>query len=169
MSRCWEIDACLDCCNALPVCSSRERPARLQINAAARVLTESRMKAHITHVLKSLHWPLVNFRIDFKFLLPVYRSLNGFAPKSISNKLVRIVSNGSLWSPNTGVPAVSSKTQCSPMPVKRNRTLDEFKQSINILRTFDLFSLFILWPIYLFVNFILCIYYIWFNCCAIYL
>lgn len=144
-------------------------PARLQINAAARALTESRMKAHITHVLNSLHWPLVNFRIDFKFLLPVYRSLNGFAPKSISNKLVRIVSKGSLRSPNTGVPAVSSKTQCSPMPVKRNHTLDDFNQNINIFSTtFELFSLFI-WQMYLFVNFILCIYYLWFSRCYLFI
>lgn len=93
-----------------PVCSSRECPARLQINAAARPLTGSRMKAHITEVLKSLHWPLVNFRIDFKFLLPVFGSLNGFPPKSISKRLVRFLSNGTPWSSNTGIPAVSTKT-----------------------------------------------------------
>lgn len=89
------------------VCSSQERPARLQINAAARPLTGSRMKAHITDVLKSLHWPLVNFRIDFKFLLPVLGSLNGFPPKSISNRLGRFLSNGTRWSSNAGIPAVS--------------------------------------------------------------
>ncbi len=150
MLRDWCMSGLLQCS---PVCFSPERPARLQINAAARALTKSRMKAHITHVLKSLHWPLVNFRIDFKFLLPVYRSLNGFAPKSISNKLARIVSNRSLWSPNTGVPVVSSKTHCSPMAVHHTFLTQQF-------------SLFI-WLTYIFVNFILCIYCMRFNFCVI--
>src|SRR4029434_2879668 len=43
-------------------------------NAAARVLTKTRRRAHITPVLKSLHWLPVSFRIDFKVLLLVYKS-----------------------------------------------------------------------------------------------
>ncbi len=31
---------------------------------------------HITHILKSLHWLPVTFRIDFKVRLLVYKSLN---------------------------------------------------------------------------------------------
>ncbi|KAL1273964.1 hypothetical protein QQF64_026778 [Cirrhinus molitorella] len=50
----------------------------------------------ITHALKSLDWTLVNVQIDFALL--VFRSLNVFAAQPISNKLVKFVTNRSLWS-----------------------------------------------------------------------
>ena len=55
---------------------------RLQLvqNAAARLLTGTKKRDHITPVLASLHWLPVNFRIDFKVLLFVFKSLNGLAP-----------------------------------------------------------------------------------------
>lgn len=36
--------------------------------------------AHITLILKSLHWLPVYFRIDFKILLLVFKALNGLSP-----------------------------------------------------------------------------------------
>ncbi len=42
---------------------------------------------HITPVLRSLHWLPVTFRIDFKVILLVYKSLNGLGPKYIADML----------------------------------------------------------------------------------
>ena len=41
----------------------------------------------ITPVFKELHWLPVEFRIKFKILLQVHKSLNGMAPKYLSDKL----------------------------------------------------------------------------------
>ena len=35
------------------------------LNIAARILTKSKCQAHITHVLKALHWPPIDKRIEF--------------------------------------------------------------------------------------------------------
>ena len=53
-------------------------------NAAARLLTRTKRKDHITPILKSLHWLPVIYRIDFKVLLLVFKSLNGQGPLYIA-------------------------------------------------------------------------------------
>ena len=52
--------------------------AHLQLlqNSAACTLTKIRKRPHIA--FKSLHWLPVSFRIDFKILLSVYKTLNDF-------------------------------------------------------------------------------------------
>ena len=79
----------LDYCNALFSGMTKKSIDRLQLvqNAAARVLTKTRMREHITPVLASLHWLPVVFRIDFKILLLVYKALNGMAPLYLSDCL----------------------------------------------------------------------------------
>ncbi len=59
----------LDYCNSLYVGISQSTLSRLQIvqNAAARLLTGSRKRDHITPILSSLHWLPVHYRIDIKF------------------------------------------------------------------------------------------------------
>ncbi|KAF7648774.1 hypothetical protein LDENG_00152180, partial [Lucifuga dentata] len=44
---------------------------RLQLiqNSAARLLTKTKKREHITPVLATLHWLPVSYRIDFKVLL----------------------------------------------------------------------------------------------------
>ena len=54
---------------------------------AARFLTGTKKFAHITLVLKSLHWLLVKKRIDFKVLLLVYYALNDQATESFRDML----------------------------------------------------------------------------------
>ena len=69
----------LDYCNALYIvyqikplidCNSFK-------NSAARILTKTGKREHITPVLASLHWLPVTLRIDFKILLLVFKAQNG--------------------------------------------------------------------------------------------
>uniref|UniRef100_A0A8C6LAX3 Reverse transcriptase domain-containing protein n=1 Tax=Nothobranchius furzeri TaxID=105023 RepID=A0A8C6LAX3_NOTFU len=79
----------LDYCNALFTGLSKTSLSRLQAiqNAAARLLTKSSRRAHITPVLQSLHWLPVEYRIQFKVLVLTYRALNNQAPSYLSELL----------------------------------------------------------------------------------
>ena len=54
-------------------------------NAAARLVTCYSKFSHVTPVLYQLYWLPVRFRIFFKVLLIVYKSLLGQSPQYISN------------------------------------------------------------------------------------
>ena len=56
-------------------------------NSAARLITLTRKRDHITPVLKELHWLPVDFRIQYKLLLFVFKALNGLAPHYITDLL----------------------------------------------------------------------------------
>ena len=79
----------LDYCNSLYVGMGQAQISRLQLvqNAAARLLTGTRKREHISPVLASLHWLPVPYRIDYKLLLIVYKCLNGLAPAYLTDLL----------------------------------------------------------------------------------
>ncbi len=58
----------LDYCNSLYTGISQTALSRLQLvqNAAARLLTRSHKRDHITPVLQSFHWLPVRYRVDLK-------------------------------------------------------------------------------------------------------
>lgn len=62
------VSSCLDYCNSLFTSLDKSSLSRLQAvqNAAARLLTRSTQRAHITPILCSLHWLPIDFRIRFK-------------------------------------------------------------------------------------------------------
>ncbi len=79
----------LDYCNSLYVGICQRHLSHLQIvqNAAARLLTGMKKRDHITPVLSSLHWLPVQYRIDFKILLMVFKALHNMSPSYITNLL----------------------------------------------------------------------------------
>lgn len=146
----------LDYCNALFVGVSGSSLARLQMvqNAAARLLTGVRKYEHITPVLASLHWLPVRYRINFKILLFVFKSLNGLAPSYISELILLHTPTRSLRSADKlllQVPKTNRKLRGDrafsvvapklwndlPQPIKKATSVTHFK---SLLKTY-LFSL----------------------------
>ena len=95
----------LDYCNSLLSGCSNKSVRTLQFiqNAAARVLTGTRKRDHITPVLASLHWLHPQFRIQFKILLLTYKALNGQAPSYLKDLVLPYHPNRPLRSQNTGL------------------------------------------------------------------
>ena len=50
-------------------------------NAAARLITRTGRREHITPVLRELHWLPVRCRVDFKLATFMYKTLHGQIPR----------------------------------------------------------------------------------------
>ncbi len=84
------ISSRLDYCNVLYSGISKRNLQRLQLiqNAAARLLTRTKKRDHITPIIAALDWLPVSFRIDFNILLLVFKTLKGQAPVYICDLLI---------------------------------------------------------------------------------
>ena len=103
----------IDYCNALLTGLPKATTGRLQIiqNSAARLLTRTKKREHITPVLAALHWLPVTSRVDFKVLLLIYKALNGQGPDYITNSLTNYVPQRELRSSTASLLEVPSNTQ----------------------------------------------------------
>lgn len=83
------ISSRLDDCAALFVGLPKSTIGWYQLmqNAAGQSATWDRTIQHMTHVLNTLHWLLVQHRIDFIVLLLVYKAINVVSPKYLSDLL----------------------------------------------------------------------------------
>ena len=67
-------------------------------NSAARLVTGTRRREHITPVLFALHWLPIRQRIQFKLMLLVYRCTHQLAPDYLTDLVVPYVPARSLRS-----------------------------------------------------------------------
>ena len=108
----------LDYCNALLCGITKQSLNRLQVahNSAARLITNTRRRDHITPVLYELHWLPVVKRIQFKSLLLVFKALHiSTAPSYLRNMFVLSHQNASRplrSSDDTSLLSVA-RTRCS--------------------------------------------------------
>ena len=109
------ISSHLDYCNALLFGLPKYQLDRLQKvqNAAARVIFQIPKFDHITPALIDPHWLPVTFRIQFKLLLFIYKSLHNQSPPYIKDLLsLKPATNHTLRSSAQSLLFVS-KVNCS--------------------------------------------------------
>ena len=105
----------LDYCNCLLYGVNKSVLSRIQKvqNTAARLVTRTGKREHITPILAELHWLPVEFRIEFKVLTFTYSALKGTAPGYIKELVTLYQPGRSLRSESSlrlVVPSVRTKT-----------------------------------------------------------
>ena len=78
----------LDYCNSLLANLTNTQMKRLKSiqHKAARLVTRTPLREHITPVLKQLHWLPVECRITYKLMVLVYKCVNGTAPAYLCSR-----------------------------------------------------------------------------------
>ena len=81
-------------------------------NSAARIVTKTAPREHITPVLRELHWLPVDRRIEYKILLYAYKALNGLAPEYLCNMVELYAPDRVLRSASQNLLVVSRGKHC---------------------------------------------------------
>ena len=79
----------LDQNNSLLLGLQKQKLTKLQHvqNAAARLISGTKLRDHISPVLRQLHWLPIEQRILYKVLVLVYKALNGYGPAYLHDLL----------------------------------------------------------------------------------
>ncbi len=107
------------------------------------ILTRTRTSEHLTPALGSLHWLPVTFRIDFKVLLLIYKSLNGLGPKYIADMLTEYKPNRALRSERSSqlyIPRVHTKQGESAFSYYAARNWNQLPEEIRCAKTLATFK-----------------------------
>ena len=140
----------LDYCNALLYNLPAYQLQKLQRiqNIAARVVTLTPTRMHITPVLKALHWLPVSKRIVFKVLLLTYKCVKGLAPEYLCDLVKPYVKTFNSRSnskclievPRTYLKtygdrsfsfAAATEWNSIPLEIRQAETVEVFKQNVK--------------------------------------
>ena len=77
----------LDYCNALFKNTNKDQLYKLQKlqNFAAKTILKKSIRYHVTPCLIHLHWLPIQYRIDYKIAVIVYKCLNNLSPQYMSS------------------------------------------------------------------------------------
>jgi hypothetical protein len=118
------------------------------LNCAARLIFQLPKYAHVTPLLKQLHWLPAQARVEYKILIITYKALHNMAPRYLTDLLVQRTSTYSLRSTNSGVLEIPSTRRttmgdrafsvcaprlwnCLPAQIKNISTFLKFKQELK--------------------------------------
>ena len=134
----------LDYCNSLLFGVPKYQIDRLQkvLNAAARLIFRIPKFDHISPALFHLHWLPVAYRVHFKLLLLVYKSLNNQGPQSIQEYLqpysvtghdLRSCEQGLLKIPRTNFKTIGDRAFARSGPFLWNKLPREIRNSQSVV------------------------------------
>ena len=120
------------------------------LNTAARIITLTPKYAHITPVLRDLHWLPVAQRLEYKILLLTYKAVNGIAPIYLADYLQSYTPGANLRSKDSGLLIVPKTRLCTygdrafpiaaaklwnsvPKQIRESNSVDQFKQRLKTL------------------------------------